>query len=158
MTKALLLKRDQRGAAAIEFALAFPVLVSFIFGIFQIGLLFEASAGMQHALGEGARFATLYAESTTDHLPADSDIKAVIEDKVFRPAVGTFTVANPSSSAGFKTLSVTYSMPTNFIFFRGPTVTMTRSKKVYVATTATTPPPCSSPSSGGGGGTCTSST
>ncbi len=38
-----------------------PILVLFIYGIFQVGLLFQANAGMQHALGEGAatrRFAS----------------------------------------------------------------------------------------------------
>ena len=50
-----LLRRDQDGAAAVEMALALPVLVSMIYGIFQVGLLYQANAGMQHALGEGAR-------------------------------------------------------------------------------------------------------
>lgn len=136
MTLIKILKRDDRGAAAIEFALAVPVLISFIWGIFQIGLLFEASAGMQHALGEGARFATLYVEDTVNHVPADEDIQALMEDKIFKPSIGTFTVTPPTSGAGFKVLNVTYSMPTNFIFFSGPTVTMERSKKVYVASTA----------------------
>jgi len=47
------------GAAALEFALAVPVLVSMIWGLFQVGMIFEANAGVQQALGEGARYATL---------------------------------------------------------------------------------------------------
>ena len=54
------LRSNERGAAAVEFALSVPVLVSMIWGIFQLALLFEANAGIQHALGEGARYATLY--------------------------------------------------------------------------------------------------
>ena len=53
------LKRDEQGAAAVEMALALPVLIIFIYGIFQIGMVMAASAGMQHALGEGARLATI---------------------------------------------------------------------------------------------------
>ena len=47
------------GAAAIEMAIAVPVLVLFIIGIFSFGRMLEADAGMQHAIGEGARYATL---------------------------------------------------------------------------------------------------
>ena len=55
MRKFLSLRRDQRGAAAIEAAIAMPVLVVMIYGVFATGQLFEANAGMEHALGEGAR-------------------------------------------------------------------------------------------------------
>ena len=53
-------RRDERGAAAIEFAIAAQVLVALIWGIFQVGLVFQANAGMQHALGEAARLAVIY--------------------------------------------------------------------------------------------------
>lgn len=132
MTRALRISRDQRGAAAIEFALAVPVLVMMIWGIVQIGLLLQASAGMQHALGEGARYATLYVESNTDHRPSDSDIVARVNSSLFRPSVGTFSVDDPVTGAGFKTLTVNYSMPMDFLLIPGPTVTMSRSKRVYV--------------------------
>ena len=46
------LKRNQRGAAVIEIAIALAVLITFIYGIFQMGTLYQANAGMQHALGE----------------------------------------------------------------------------------------------------------
>ena len=60
MIKLSVLRRDDRGAAAIEMALALPVLVSMIYGLFQVGLLYQANAGMQHALGRGRALATLY--------------------------------------------------------------------------------------------------
>jgi Flp pilus assembly protein TadG len=132
-----LLRRDQRGAAAVEFALAVPVLILMIWGIFQIGLLLEANAGMQQALGEGARYATLCLDPDPDmgcSVPADADIKAKMDASIFKPSVGTFTAADPVDGAGFKTLSVTYTMPLDFLFFTGPTVTINKSKKVYVVT------------------------
>jgi Flp pilus assembly protein TadG len=132
MKRLRLLRRNEHGAAAIEFAIAVPVLITFIWGIFQIGLLLEANAGMRHALGEGARYATLYIDSTSDHRPTNASIKSKISSSVFRPGVGNFSVADPVDGAGFKTLSVTYTMPMNFLFFNGPTVSMTRTKKVYV--------------------------
>ena len=35
----------------------------------------------------------------------------------------------------YKDLTLTYSQPTKFIFFTGPTVTITRSKRVYLSDT-----------------------
>jgi Flp pilus assembly protein TadG len=51
MKQLLRLNKSEDGAAAVEMALALPVLVSMIYGIFQVGLLYQANAGMQHALG-----------------------------------------------------------------------------------------------------------
>ncbi|HXG82067.1 MAG TPA: TadE/TadG family type IV pilus assembly protein [Sphingomicrobium sp.] len=125
------LKRDERGVAVIEIAIVLPVLILFIYGIFQVGILYQANAGMQHALGEGARYATLYPT------PTDAQIQAKVQAAVFGTKPGTFTVPTPTSSSGFKTLTVTYSQPMNFLFFPGPTVSLTRTKKVYVAPTTT---------------------
>ena len=46
-----------------------------IYGIFKVGLLFHANAGIQHALGEGARYATVCIPSPTGvqlHTDAES--------------------------------------------------------------------------------------
>ena len=51
---------SQRGAAAIEFAFAIPVLVLTLMILAQLGLLYFAHAGLEHKVGEAARFATLY--------------------------------------------------------------------------------------------------
>ncbi len=120
------LRRDENGATVIEMAIALPVLVTFIYGIFQLGVIFQANAGMQHALGEGARYATIWPT------PADAAIKSKVSAEVFGTKNGTFTVADPVTNAdASKTLSVTFSMPTNFLMFKGPNVNVTRSKKVY---------------------------
>lgn len=126
--------RDERGANLIEFAIALPVLVSFIWGIFQIGLVFQAQAGMQHALGEAARLATIYPT------PTDDALRARLAAKKFGTYNGTLNalqIANDTTGPGgtvrFKDLTLTYSQPTDFIFVNGPTVTMTRSKRVYLA-------------------------
>ena len=138
------LLRDNRGAAAIEMAFALPILVLLIYGIFQVGVAFQASAGMQHALGEGARMATLFPE------PSNDEVKARIQSKVFGVGVGTFsepTVTEQcTSSSGtgpgtcpsgttssYKDLSVTFTMTPNFVFFTGPTINLTRTKRVYTA-------------------------
>jgi Flp pilus assembly protein TadG len=131
-----ILRRDEQGAAAVEFAIAVPVLVTMLYGIFQVGLLFQANAGMQHALGEGARYATLCLSPTSASgctVPTDANIKAKINAKLFGKSDGTFTVSDPvTTSNSYKTLTVTYSRAMNFLFFQGPTVTLTRSKTVYI--------------------------
>ncbi|MBA3730486.1 MAG: pilus assembly protein, partial [Sphingomonas sp.] len=68
MSRLTTLRRNERGAAAIEFAIAVPILILMIYGIFRLGLLFQANAGMQHALGEGARYATIYPTPTNTQI------------------------------------------------------------------------------------------
>lgn len=119
--------RDFRGAALIEFALILPLLVLFIYGTFIIGQLFQANAGIQHALGEGARYATIYPT------PTNAQIRAKILDSKFGTNSGTFTVATPVNGSGYKDLSVTFLRPTDFIFFKGPNVSITVTKRVWVA-------------------------
>ena len=54
-------------AAAIEMAIALPVLVSFIWGIFQLGHRWSGrTPECSTALGEGARYATLCVNPTRD--------------------------------------------------------------------------------------------
>ncbi len=126
----LKIKRDERGLATIEMAFALPILLLFIYGIFQVGMIMAASAGMQHALGEGARLATIYPT------PTDTAIKTRINDKLFGVYVGQFTVADPvsdSTGKSYKDLSVTYTVTPNYLFFTAPDITLVRSKRVYLS-------------------------
>jgi Flp pilus assembly protein TadG len=138
-----LLKSDD-GAAVIELALSLPVLVTMIYGIFEFSQLYEANAGMQHALGEGARYATLCIpnvnSSTGCDAPSDTNIVAVENAKLFGPAGGTYNVQTPSSAGAYKTLTITYTRNMNFLLFTGPAITLTRSKQVYIAAAALPPP------------------
>src|SRR5215210_9472535 len=78
MRKLISLRRSNRGAAAIEMAIALPVLVLFVYGIFEIGVAGQAIAGMQHGLGEGARYATICMNPTSGGVcgvPTNDQIK-----------------------------------------------------------------------------------
>ena len=132
MTRFKNIRRDERGVAMIEMAFALPILLLFVFGIFQFGVILQANAGIQHALGEGARYATLYPK------PSDSLIQSKMANEVFGLNVGTFnapTVTTPASSActNCRLLTVNYTVTPNFIFFSGPQITLVRSKRVYVS-------------------------
>lgn len=139
MSPLKLLRRNEDGAAAIEFAIALPVLLVMIYGIFEIGLIFQANAGMQHALGEGARYATLCTPTATGcNSPSDSAVVTRMSSKVFGMNIGTFstpTVTTPATSdcTHCKDLSVTYSVTPSYLFFNGPPITLTRTKRVYLA-------------------------
>ena len=130
--------RDEGGAAAIELAFALPVLVLFIYGIFVIGQLMAANAGAQNALGQGARYATLCLNPTEDTgctLPSDGDIQAKISAGLFGTSSGSWSTPtiDRHDADHYLTIEVSYTQNLDFLFFPGPTVTLTRSKKVYTA-------------------------
>lgn len=128
------------GAAVVELALSLPVLVTCIYGIFELSQLYEANASMQHALGEGARLATLCIPNTSSstgcNAPTDQNIIDRENAKLFGTTGGIYTVQTPSSVGAYKTLTITYQRTMNFLFFQGPTVTLTRTKQVYIAAAA----------------------
>ena len=139
MRKLIQLRSDERGTAIIEMAIALPTLILFLYGIFQVGVAFQAKAGMQHALGEGARLATLCYNPTVANgcsVPSNTVIKNKINERVFGTKVGTYsepTVTNGPTGEKYRTLSVSFTMTPNYLFFNGPPITITETKRVYVA-------------------------
>jgi Flp pilus assembly protein TadG len=132
MIKKKIILPDEQGAATIEMAFALPILLLFVYGIFQFGVILQANAGMQHALGEGARYATLYPK------PADAAIVTKMSNAVFGMNIGTFstpTVTTPATTSctNCRDLGVTYTVTPNFLFFNAPPVTLTRTKRVYTS-------------------------
>ena len=133
------LVRDERGVASIEIAFALPVLIVMIWAIIQFGMVFRAQAGIQQALGEGARYATLCLNPGNSGCasPTPDEVKAKITQSVYGVGPGTFTVEDPVQSpagtAKYYDLTVRYSQPTSLLIFPGPTVSISRSKRVWIA-------------------------
>src|SRR3546814_6685643 len=75
MTRRASLRRDQRGAGIVEFALAAPLLFLTIIGIAQLGILFFSNAGLSHAVAEGARLAAIFPR-TADDAVADAILQS----------------------------------------------------------------------------------
>lgn len=125
------IRRDRRGAAVIEMAFALPVLIVLMWMIVQLGLVFRAMSGIQHGLGEGSRMATIYPKKT------DAEIRDKISDAVYGIGPGSFTIATPASGsadgANFLDLRVTYTQPTDLLLIPGPTINVSRSKRVWVS-------------------------
>src|SRR4051794_14933052 len=136
------LTRDESGAAAVEMAFAVPILVVMLWAFVQLAEVYRAVAGMQQALGEGARYATLCLSQSASGCtaPTADQIKTKINSSVYGIGPGTFSVSDPSpgtsGTAKYFDLSVTYSQPTNLLIFPGPTMSLSRSKRVWIATSS----------------------
>jgi len=125
--------RDERGATAIETAFALPALIVMIWAIIQFGLAFRAMAGIQHALGEGARTATVWTGTSID----PEDIQEEVEEAVYGIGPGTFDVPMPTRGTDCDDkcldVKVTYSQKMDLLLLPGPTLAVTRSKRVWLA-------------------------
>jgi hypothetical protein len=131
MKRLIQLRRNNRGAAVIEMAFALPAMIIMLWVIVQGGLVFRAMSGIQHALGEGARFATLFPQ------PENDEIHDKIEEAVYGIGPGTFAIEDPvagiEDGSVYLDLEVTYTQPTDLLLLPGPTITVSRSKRVWVA-------------------------
>lgn len=135
------LLRDENGAAIIETAFALPILIVMIWMFVQLAQMYRAVAGIQQGLGEGARYATLCLNPTAlgCAAPDAASIKAKINASVYGIGPGTFTVDDPVSGTSgpskYYDLKVNYTQPTSLLLFPGPTINISRSKRVWTAAT-----------------------
>jgi Flp pilus assembly pilin Flp len=136
------LSGDESGAAAVEMALALPVMIVMIWAFVQLAQIYRASAGIQQALGQGARFATLCVPSAADgcDIPSGDEVHDRMMATVYGIGPGDFTANTPTKQTAGTTsyydLEVTYTQPTNLLIFPGPTIHIDRTKRVWVASNA----------------------
>lgn len=132
------IRTDDKGVAAIEMAFALPILITMIWIFIQLAQVYRAVAGIQQALGEGARLATLWPTPNKDN------IKSKIETSVYGIGPGDFTVDEPKlgpvddgkiTTGKYYDLRVSYTQETNLLFVPGPDISVARSKRVWVAGT-----------------------
>ena len=75
---------DKTGASAIEFAIILPVLILFLFGIIEFGILFYDKAVITNASREGARAGIVYRypfpETQEEIDQLETEIKQVVLD------------------------------------------------------------------------------
>ena len=125
------ISRDDEGAAVIEMAFALPALIILLWMIVQLGLVFRAMSGIQHSLGEGARAATLWPVPTVD------TVTDKMEAAVYGIGPGEFDIVPPVSGtadgSNYLDLEVTYTQDTDLLIIPGPTISVSRSKRVWVA-------------------------
>ncbi len=120
---------DERGAAAVEFVIAVPVVLMMIFGIMQISMVLFAQAGLREAVEAGARYATIY--------PSPSDEQIIAKVNATRFGLDATRLSGPNivhgttSGVHYVDVSMTYTTPLNFVFFHGPTVTLNKTRRAY---------------------------
>jgi len=133
------LLRDEQGAAIVEMAFALPILIVRIWAFVQLAQVYRAMAGIQQGLGEGARYATLCLNPSTSgcSAPDAQSVYDKINASVYGIGPGTFTVEMPTlvtaGTSRYYDLKVSYTQPTNLLLFPGPTINVSRSKRVWVA-------------------------
>jgi Flp pilus assembly protein TadG len=74
--RVLLLRRDDRGAAAVEFALVVPILLAILFAIIDLGFAINRYTMLNNATREGVREASLSATQAE----IESAVRASLSD------------------------------------------------------------------------------
>ena len=133
---------NQEGVAAIEMAFALPILIVMIWMFVQLAEVYRAVAGIQQGLGEGARYATLCLNPTTTgcSVPTPSAIHDKVMASVYGIGPGTFASPLPTlqtdavNGGKYYDLTVSYTQSTSLLLAPGPNISVSRSKRVWVAT------------------------
>ena len=129
------LRRDNRGASAIEFALVVPFLVAIIVGVAQMGRVYLADAGLRNLVADSARFASISPR------PSDDQIKARLRSGGF--GLDTRNLSEPAvtygaeNGANWAQINMTYSIQLDFIFWRPAPIRLVEQRKVYIYPAAT---------------------
>ena len=130
------LKHDTRGLSAVEFAFIAPVLVTFLVGLAQLGTLYFANTGLASAVGEGARFATLWPRPTNDQIIARITDRRFGLDPTYitAPTVTAATTAERAANEGrnFLDIQMSYQVRLDFIFFQASPITITERRRAFV--------------------------
>ena len=121
---------DRRGAAAAEFAIAVPVLLLMMFTCFQFGVLFLANAGLQNAVGEGARLATLWPRRTPNQIVAEINAARFGLNPAYlgEPQL-TF---GQTSGQDWVDITLTYTTDLDFLFFRIDGIQLQETRRAYM--------------------------
>ena len=142
MTFGRRIRSDDKGVAAIEMAFALPILIVMIWMFVQLAQVYRALAGIQQALGEGARYATLCLNPSSAgcETPTIPEVKDKINASVYGIGPGVFSppevTLGQAGTSQFYDMKVKYTQHTNMLLFPGPDISVTRSKRVWVAAAA----------------------
>ena len=95
---------DRAGAAALEFALVFPVLATFILGIWYVGWAFNCGSEVRHAVELGSRIYITNPSATA------SDLQTAVSSHLTDVAISSVTLNTSQVAIGTATSQhITYS-------------------------------------------------
>lgn len=92
----------------IEFAFALPVVISLMVGILQFGLVLQATGAIRHAVGEGARYASIHPDATEEQVSTKVREQLAGIDKSGVVAIGLERGA--SSGAEYDEVTISYQL------------------------------------------------
>jgi hypothetical protein len=76
-----IVRRHDNGQSMVEFALILPLLIAFIFGIIELGVLFSEYVGMTNSAREAARAGAVYQYTEAVPQTGDPTIRDTIDNK-----------------------------------------------------------------------------
>jgi Flp pilus assembly protein TadG len=138
MKRLFRLARDARGISALEFGLLAPVFIAMIIGVGQIGILFQAQAGLRHAVSEGARYATIYVYNSSGVAmrPTNAQIIAKVTSSKYglnsAYITGPTITSGTSNGATYLDITMSYAVPLDFVFYHPAAITLTETRRAYV--------------------------
>lgn len=109
-------RKDRRGAAAIEFALCFPIFIAILFGILEYGWIFYEQANVIAAVRSGVRFGvTQDPDTDTTYLTdAEETVRTSLAGLGIRPSDltnATITASTSASTSATNLLTVQCRIP-----------------------------------------------
>lgn len=126
-------RNSEKGAAAIEFALAIPVVIMLFYGIAQYGIVLLANAGIRHGIDTGARAATVFIGATP---MTDAQIRSTVTSSYYgvnRGAVpAPVIVRGTNNGVNYVDITVQYSTPIDLIFYRYGPISISESRRAYL--------------------------
>jgi Flp pilus assembly protein TadG len=98
---------DQGGAAAVEFALATPVLAFLIFGSINLCMVLYSVVTIQSAVEQAARYASAYTSAHGGTDPGSTTVISYAKTQYAGPNIGaTYTYSDSDSCATYNGSSV----------------------------------------------------
>ena len=117
-------RRDDRGAAVVEFALVLPILVLFVFGIIEFGRAYNARIELTSAVREGARAVALGGDPAAATAATKAAAPGLTPQQDHRDARRRCP-ANPMATDQRRRCMATYAFSYSIPFFRSGTWTLT---------------------------------
>ena len=114
--------RRRTGTAAVELAFIFPLLLTVLFGIIEVGWMFMARQMVHHAAAEVARLATLPGYESTIEGPdpvLKSQVHAILANSLNLLPADITVFRNPATAALDPCEVITVTVPTRAVMLPG---------------------------------------
>lgn len=136
MIKALFhrLRDDRAGAAAVEFVMAMPILITIMIAILQFGLVLQAQGAMRHGIGEGLRMAKVNASATNAQIlaRATNSMSGIDTGNITSINFTRGTTPMGGEIADWGRITVNYEMQTLIPFALIPPIQLNATRTAYL--------------------------